>query len=109
VAAYERFGDDGLEIVGISLDAGRGVDRRRVQRFLDRAAARWPVIYDDAERIAAAFGVDALPTALLIDGTSGAVLARGHELRGTRLATTLERFFATRRTSGAQPPTGTEP
>jgi len=85
VKAYARFREQGLEILGISLDyAGQ---RGLVAQFTKSKRMSWPQIYDDD-------GWDpdlaklqhGLPWLLLVDGDTGEILATGTELRGDFLA-----------------------
>ena len=84
-SAYARFREQGLEILGISLDyAGQ---RGLVAQFTKSKRMSWPQIYDDD-------GWDpdlaklqhGLPWPLLGDGNTGDILDKGFDLRGDFLA-----------------------
>lgn len=89
--AYQRFRDRGLEVVGVSLDAVNRVPAATVERFVREHELPWEHVYADGPRIAAAWGVAAIPAAFLVDGDSGAILARGEELSGPALLRTIAR------------------
>ena len=89
-AAYDRFRERGLEIVGVSLDAPAGISAETVRGFLRDRGASWEVVYRGAGEIAAAYEVSGIPTALLVDGDTGAVVAWDDQLRGHALLETIE-------------------
>ena len=85
VRTYARFREQGLEIVGISLDyAGQ---RQLVAQFTKSKGMSWPQIYDgkgwDVDLAKLQHG---LPWPMLLDGDTGEILATGTELRGDFLA-----------------------
>jgi thiol-disulfide isomerase/thioredoxin len=91
-AAHERFRSRGFEILSISADAAPAV----VERF---RAGRWPMpwLHTFAEGglehpTLKAFEIRFLPRTVLIDG-EGRIVAVDDELRGERLAETLERVL----------------
>jgi peroxiredoxin len=64
VALQEKYGKDGLVIVGISLDqAGPKV----VKDFIAKNAINYPVVMGDESIVTAFGGVEAIPTTFLID------------------------------------------
>ena len=80
---HERFGDGGLLIFGMALDA---IDRRGLRSFLLRHGIEWPQIHERdgvGSELAQRFGVEAVPVTVLID-RQGRVIAR--DLRGEALA-----------------------
>lgn len=84
-AAYERYHQDGLELVGISLDVSRGA----LEKFLHAHPAPWPqVFFDESGKrggdnpLAKRFGVDGIPLLLVID-REGNLAAR--DVRGTEI------------------------
>ncbi len=91
--AAEKHGTNGLAIVGVSLDAPRNVPAATVASYVERESVNWPQVYEGAAEIATQYGVTALPTALLLDGTTGRVLAMGSELRGEKLLETIEQHL----------------
>jgi peroxiredoxin len=83
VDAYERFHERGFEVIGVCLD--RDIDRDRLGRFTANRGMAWPQLFDgqawDGE-LARAFGVDALPSSVLVDaqGRIHRIDLRGREL-----------------------------
>lgn len=95
IAAHEKYKDDGLAVLGITLDAFQKVSAERVQEYVTEHKMPWPQIYENASTIAANFGVIGIPAAFLIDGDSGKIVARGDVLRGEELSRTIERHLRT--------------
>ena len=91
-AAYRKFHSRGLEILGISLD--HPDQGPQLASFTKDHGMDWPQVYDgktwDAA-IAQLYFVHSTPTALLVDGDTGIILAKGLELGGDWLAETLAR------------------
>jgi thiol-disulfide isomerase/thioredoxin len=92
---FDQYHDKGLEILGVSLDnAGQ---EAKVAAFLKDKKMTWPQVYDgkgwQAEN-ASKYGINSIPTAFLVDGDTGEVLATGNALRGEALGATLEKAFA---------------
>ncbi len=92
-ATYEKLRARGFEVVGVTLDNAQGVTADRVARFAAERKLTWPQIYADAATIAQRYGVSGIPAAFLIDGSSGAILASGAELRGAGLTATVEQHL----------------
>jgi thiol-disulfide isomerase/thioredoxin len=90
--AQERFGGQGLVILGVSLDAPR-VPLSAVEKYVQERSLRWEHIYQGALDIAARYGVTGIPAAFLVDGDSGVILASGEELRGDALLKTIEKHL----------------
>lgn len=89
-AAYQKLHDRGFEVLGISLDqAGAS---QKLADFTKAKNMPWQQIYDgkywEAE-LAQLYGVQGIPTAYLVDGDTGLVLAVDG-LRGEELLPTLE-------------------
>jgi thiol-disulfide isomerase/thioredoxin len=95
VAAYGRYHGRGFEVLGISLDQANSLDR--VKAFMRRYGMAWAQVYDgkywDA-RIARFYGIQSIPSAFLVDGDTGKVLASGNELRGESLSPSIEKALA---------------
>jgi len=86
--AYQRHGEDGFEIVGISLD---GPDREAFRAWIEEQDVDWPQIHEGKQfdsRLAREFGVTSIPSSLLID-RKGEVIAAN--LRGPRLVQEVEK------------------
>jgi thiol-disulfide isomerase/thioredoxin len=93
--AHRRFHERGFRIVSVSYDG----DREAVRRFMAERPMPWRHAFVGLEelstgRVASAYGVDALPHAVLV-GPDGHVLAAQGELRGSALARTLQRVLGT--------------
>jgi len=86
---HEQFNDQGLEILGISLDAPNGVSSETVRSFMRDNQAQWDTVYEGVMPIARAYRVVGIPVAYLVDGNTGAILAHGGELRGGSLSKTI--------------------
>lgn len=91
VAARQRYRGQGFEILGVTLDATQRVSNTTVVKFATKQKMNWEQVYRDAARIAGAYGVTGIPTAFLIDGDSGAVLATGPDVHGDALLRTIEK------------------
>ncbi|HZP84563.1 MAG TPA: TlpA disulfide reductase family protein [Chthonomonadaceae bacterium] len=96
--AYRRYHAQGFEALGVSLDkedaAAKLADFTRANKL------PWPQIYDGKgwqAEIAQLYGVTGLPTAYLIDGSSGEVLASGSDVAGPSLSKTLQKALARKR------------
>ena len=90
VKAYAKFRDQGFEIVGVTLDTGSPTI---VKRFLGQKNMTWEQIQNGGERIAASYSVTGIPAAFLVDGDTGAILAKDTELRGDALHKTIEKHL----------------
>lgn len=62
-ALYRKHRDRGFVVVGVNKDA----ERADAQRFLARVPVTFPLVADDADRVARAFEVKAMPSGYLID------------------------------------------
>ena len=94
-AAYERFQDRGFDVVSVSFDASRD----DVRRFRQQYPMPWHHAFVGVEAlsdgaVAAAYGINGLPFAVLV-GPGGRIVALEDELRGAHLAETLERVLGT--------------
>lgn len=82
----------GFEVLGISLDNERTKDK--LAAFTQEKGMTWTQICDgkgwDAE-LGRLYGVRAIPSCFLVDGTTGKILAKGTELRGASLRPTIEK------------------
>jgi peroxiredoxin len=97
VKAYGKFHGKGLEILGISLDRPNQGDE--VRKFLADNKMTWKQVYDpmaDDSAIANQYFIESIPSAFLIDGSTGKILATGQELRGEELEATLTKALAAR-------------
>ncbi len=92
-AARDRFGAQGLAILGVTLDQSQGVPAAYVQQFVRENGITWPQIYAGAAQIAGAYRVLGVPTAFLIDGDTGQLLATGPSLRGEAMLDTIQKHL----------------
>jgi thiol-disulfide isomerase/thioredoxin len=95
VKVYEEFHAKGFEILGVSLDSASGLEK--LAKFTQEKGMPWPQICDTnawKSPIAEGYAVHAIPSAFLIDGKNGTIVAMGNELRGEQLRATVERCLA---------------
>ncbi|WP_395716234.1 redoxin domain-containing protein [Prosthecobacter sp.] len=89
---YTDLKPKGFEVLGISLDSERTKDK--LASFTQEKGMTWTQICDgkgwDAE-LGKLYGVRAIPSCFLVDGTTGKILAKGSELRGASLRPTIEK------------------
>lgn len=88
-AAYQKYRDQGFEIVGISLDR----QKRDLTQYLDKENVAWPNLFDAEQdtSIAETYSIDSIPALFLIDRT-GKVAAINP--RGPALHPEIERLLA---------------
>lgn len=82
-----QFDPSRVQVIGVSLDV---TDRRTLVAWLNRRRVDWPQIWESYgydSPIASRFGVDALPTSVLVDA-DGRVVAV--DLRGARLLAAVD-------------------
>lgn len=82
-----------VAFLSVSIDAASGMAPEKFTGFVRENDMTWPQIFADGARIAASYGVSAVPLPLLIDGDTGKMLATGNNLRGARLIPTIKRFL----------------
>lgn len=95
--AYAKFHDQGFEILGISFDQENKADM--LKEFIVKNEMPWQQLYEGKfweTKVGMQFGVEGIPFALLIDGTTGKILADSRGLRGDELEKTLAKVFASR-------------
>jgi len=93
-AAYEKYHERGLEVLGISLDQENAAEK--LAAFTKDRNMPWPQVYDGKfwkAAVAQLYGVESIPQAYLVDGDTGEILAAGAALRGGKLAGTIERVL----------------
>lgn len=61
---YERLGDDGLNILAVSVDAG---DPQIVREFADELGLTFPILHDQTQEIETTYQTTGLPETFLID------------------------------------------
>jgi len=91
IKTYQKHHNDGFEIIGVSLDQ----ERSKLDDFLKQQdGMTWPQYFDGegwGNKLAAKYGVDAIPFALLI-GPDGKII--GKELRGDELEDAVAKAVA---------------
>jgi len=103
VRAYERYHEQGFEVIGISLDNAE----KPLRSFLEQRELPWPQILDTAraEPLGDKYGVEAIPFTVLV-GRDGRV--RATDLRGQQLdaevAAALREGRSGERAPSASPP-----
>lgn len=70
-AMHDKYGDDGLVIVGINLD----MERADAEQFLEDYPAAFSIVYDENQELARQYEVVAMPSSYVI-GRDGKVAAR---------------------------------
>lgn len=63
VQIYDRYKNKGFEIIGVSLDK----DRSALKKFKDQYGMTWPMAQDKFKNISKKWGVETIPTMVLID------------------------------------------
>jgi thiol-disulfide isomerase/thioredoxin len=88
--AYQALHNQGLEIVGVSLDHENA--STQLADYTHRVGMPWPEIYDGKwlqSDLAQLYFVQHTPTPILVEGGTGQILAIGADLRGDSLQSTL--------------------
>lgn len=97
-SAYEKYHGRGLEVLSVSLDRENAGEA--VTRFTRKHGMPWPQIYDGKyiftplSRQFGIFGGTGIPSAFLVDGDTGLIIAEGKNARGPNLATAIESALA---------------
>ena len=97
VKAYEKYHDQGLEVLGISLD--REEWEQKLADFTQKKGMPWPQVYDGkywSAAVAKLYGINSIPHMILVDGDSGVILA-DKTIRGELLAPAIEKALAARK------------
>src|SRR5436190_4644310 len=87
--AYEKFKDDGLEVISISLDNDAG----KFKSFVGSNGMTWHHVMDGGgwgTRLAKKYGINSIPRMVLIDH-EGKCIADGDSIRGEALAPAIEK------------------
>jgi len=83
IATYQKYHDQGFEVIGVSLDS----DREKLAAYLKKQTGMvWPQYFDGEgwhNKLAVKYGVEAIPFAVLI-GPDGKII--GEALRGEALS-----------------------
>lgn len=93
-AAYAKYHSKGFEILGVSFD--RENMATKLADFTKTNEMPWRQLYEGKywdTKIGRQFGVEAIPMALLVDGTTGKIIASGSMTRGDQLEKALEKVL----------------
>ncbi len=85
--AYEKWHEHGFEILGISFDQENMEEK--VTSFLEEKGLPWSQIYEGKfwnTTLGEMYDVSGIPFVLLVDGTTGEILADARQLRGAKLS-----------------------
>lgn len=91
VEAGRHFRGDGLEIVGVSLDGA--ASGPALKALAAKEGMGWPQLHDGKgwqSDLARLYGVSSIPFRVLVDGTTGRIVASG-DLRGEELVSVIEK------------------
>ena len=97
-AAYARYHRSGFDVLGVNLDDA--AMRSKLPAFVRRKGMLWRQVFEGKgweARTSAAYDVDAIPFALLIDGDTGRIVARDESLSGSGLSAFIGKKLAERR------------
>jgi len=86
VATYQKYHDQGFEILSVSLDQPR--QGPALLKFVRDNNMTWPQIYDGGywkAAVAVQYGIQAIPCPVLVDGDTGVIIAQGAGAVGQRL------------------------
>ena len=90
LAAYAKYHKQGLEVLGVSMD--HPDSQAKLTAFMTEKKIAWPQIYDGKSwqgAIARQYALDWIPTLILVDGTTGKILADNDTLIGPQIEKTL--------------------
>lgn len=95
--AYEVGQPAGLQVLGISLDVADGA--QKLAEYARANRMEWPEIFDGKKwdaAVAQLYYIRSIPTALLIDGDTGKIVAGATEMAGDKMAATVTRAIEAR-------------
>lgn len=96
-AVYAKYRKRGFEIVSYSVDDPNM--RQQVAAFSRQAGTNWTQVYEGKARgggVYAQYAIEAIPFMLLVDGSTGRILASGDILRGPNMDPTIGGILAMR-------------
>jgi len=97
---YNKYHNQGFEVVGISLDQ----DREALEKFVSDRKIPWPILFEPSEGagwqhpLATYYGISGIPTVILI-GRDGNVITLN--ARGERLGEQLDKIFSGKAVAGS--------
>lgn len=92
LATYQKYHDQGFEIIGVSLDK----DQSKLTSFLKEKNVTWQQFFDGQywnNKLAVKYGIRSIPATYLLDG-NGKIIAK--DLRGEALAEAVSKALAKR-------------
>ncbi len=95
VRAYTAHRPEGLEILGVTFDH-TGAESG-IKKAVDKYGMTWPQLYDGKGgegEVGKLYDIETLPSAFLVDGDSGRIVAGGKALRSDSLEATLHAELA---------------
>ncbi len=95
--AYSKFKGRGFDIVSFSIDDPNM--RSQVANFSRQNGTNWTQVYEGKgwqSTICAKYALSSIPFLLLVDGSTGKILATPDTLRGPNMAPTIEGVLAMR-------------
>lgn len=98
IANYNQYHNQGLEILGITLD--REDATKKITKLTQSKNMTWPQIYDGEywdSAVPKLYGIHSIPHAVLVDGNTGLILADGTALRGLKLGEAIAEALAARK------------
>jgi peroxiredoxin len=93
VKAYGNYHDQGLEVLGISLD--REEWEEKLATFTKKKEMPWPQVYDGkfwGAEVARLYGIESIPHMILVDGDTGVILV--DQIRGEKIGPAIEEALA---------------
>jgi len=90
VGTYQKYHDQGFEIIGVSLDT----DRQKLLDYTRQQQMTWPQFFDGQgwnNKLAIKCGIESIPANFLLDG-SGKII--GRDLRGGALKAAVAEAMA---------------
>jgi thiol-disulfide isomerase/thioredoxin len=97
-AAYDKWHGEGFEVIGISFDREGMADK--VKDFITTREMPWPQLYEGkywSTSLGENYDVSSIPFVLLVDGTTGEILATREKLRGPGLSDFIGEVLANRK------------
>ena len=104
-AAYQKLHEQGFEILGVSVDKPNSGEK--LVQFTKANNMPWPQIYEGRHwdsMLVKMYGIPSIPRPILVDGDTGVIIAEGADARGRKLAQTVEKALAAKKTPAAEQP-----
>jgi peroxiredoxin len=96
VAAFNKYHAKGFEVLGVSLD--REGAESTLAKFTTDHSMPWPQIFDGKKApVARKYGIQSIPSPMLIDGDTGKILADGMDARAENLGPAIEKALAAKK------------